>query len=426
MRKYLAILFICFYPVLANSQENQQGPDENYKKALSLANNQQWAEAKTLSQQVLAEAPDYHDARVLLARIYAWEKNYTEARKELKIVLEKEPSHREAIDLSVDVEFWNAQYYDALTNVNQGLYYYNNDKDLIMKKVKILLAMGKEDEAREVLSAYLDAYPNSPEVERKLAQLKKYKNRVAIEYTIDGFDKPYKYRWHMASAQYQREAKWGTYLAKVNTGKAFFKEFTTFNNPDWQIEADAYPILNPNLYVYLNYGYSWGSFFPRHRAGFEPFLTLPKNWEISLGGRYMYYEPNEEMSSDVFILTGSVSKYIKSNWLSFRPYYVFIGNTFSQSYYFHYRHYFKTGYNYLGGALGIGSNPDDPSIKAGDVSRLSLTTYRARLDFQHLIGTRFLFRTFIGFSAEKYFDNKQGKSTFRPRTDATFYIAYLF
>jgi hypothetical protein len=63
------------------------------------------------------------------------------------------------------------------------------------------------------------------------------------------------------------------------------------------------------LYLYLNYGYSWGEFFPRHRAGFEPFLTLPKNWEISLGGRYMMYEPEENISTDVFILTGSVSKY---------------------------------------------------------------------------------------------------------------------
>jgi predicted Zn-dependent protease len=245
MRKYLLLLFIFISPVIAFSQETHQGPDENYKKALSLANNLQWAEAKSLSQQILAEHPEYYDARVLLARVYAWEKNYPEARKELKLVLDKEPSHREAIDVSVDVEFWSAQYYDALTVVNQGLYYYSNDKDLIMKKVKILLAMGKEDEAKEVLSAYLDAYPNSPEVKRKLAQLQKYKNRFAVEYSIDGFDKPYKYRWHMASAQYQREAKWGTYLAKVNTGKAFYGDFTSFKWPDWQIEADAYPIVSP-------------------------------------------------------------------------------------------------------------------------------------------------------------------------------------
>jgi hypothetical protein len=80
----------------------------------------------------------------------------------------------------------------------------------------------------------------------------------------------------------------------------------------------------------------------------------------------------------------------------------------------------------LGGALGIGSNPDDPSMKNGDVGRLSITSYRARLDFQHLIGTRFLFRSFIGISAEKYHHPVLREDKYRPRTDATFYIAYLF
>jgi hypothetical protein len=71
--------------------------------------------------------------------------------------------------------------------------------------------------------------------------------------------------------------------------------------------------------------------------------------------------------------------------------------------------------------MGIGNSPDDPSIRSGDVSRLSIDSYRARIDFQHLIGTRFLFRSLTGVAFEKYLPDK-----FRPRFDATLYIAYLF
>jgi YaiO family outer membrane protein len=290
-----------------------------------------------------------------------------------------------------------------------------------MKKAKILMAMGREEEAREILAQLFNAYPNSPEVKKALAGLNKYKNRVALEHTFDFFNKPYKYRWHMSSLQYQHEAKWGSTIGKLNMGKAMVNGNNSFKDPDFQIEADAYPILSSNLYLYLNYGYSWGDFFPRHRAGIEPFLTLPHNWEVSAGGRFLYYDTEFGGKIDVYILTASISKYYKSHWISFRPYYVFIGNSFAQSYYLYYRHYYKSAYNYLGGALGIGNSPDDPSIRSGDVSRLSIDSYTARIDFQHLLGTRFLFRSFTGVSFEKY-----APDAFRPRFSATLYIAYLF
>jgi YaiO family outer membrane protein len=420
-RIVLMLFFLISGLITAISQTETPNADALFKQAQQLAFSNHWKEARSVAHQVLEINNNYSDARVLIGRTFAWEQNFDSARFEINKVLAVDSSYRDAIDAMIDIEFWAKNYEAALTWCNRGLVYYSNDRDILFKKAKILIAMGREEEARAVLALLLNINPYSYEVNALLASLQKFRNRAIVEHTFDFFREPYVRRWHMTSLQYQRDAKWGTFVGKFNVAQLVTANQTYLSNPDFQLEADAYPILNPQTYVYLNAGYSWGTLFPRFRFGIEPFRTLGNGWEASLGVRYLFYNSAISNVSHVTILTGSIGKYFTKNWISFRPYLVFTHENFSQSYFLFYRHYLGIPENYFGGALGIGSSPDENFTKTADFSKNSLNSYRIRFDYQHKLGKRFILRILTGYTYEKY-----AVSSYRNRFDTNVYLAYLF
>jgi YaiO family outer membrane protein len=397
-----------------------QNADELFKQAQQLSYSNQWKEARSVARRILEINKNYYDARVLIGRTYAREQRYDSARNEIKQVFVMDSSYRDAIDAMIDIEFWSKNYVEALKWCNRGLIYYSNDRDILLKKAQILLAMGREEEARAVLAILLNINPNSYEVNALLASMQKYKNRIIVEQSFDFFREPYVKRWHMTSLQYQRDAKWGSFIGKANMAQLVGEKLYP-TDPDYQLEADAYPIIRPGTYVYLNAGYSWGKLFPRYRVGFEPFQSFKHGWEASLGMRYLNYDSYLSSVDHVFIATGSIGKYFTNNWLSFRPYLVFTHENFSQSYYLFYRHYLGLSLNYVGGAIGMGSSPDENLSKNADFGQNSLNSYRIRFDFQHKLGKRFLVRVLAGYTYENY-----SKAFYRHEFDTNVYLAYFF
>lgn len=420
-RIFVILIFIISAIIPALAQPETANADDLFKQAQQLAYSNHWKEARSVSRQVLEMNNNYYDARVLIGRTYAWEQKYDSARLEINQVFVLDSSHHDAIDAMIDVEFWAKNFTEALKWSNKGLVYYPDDRDILFKKARILLAMGREEEARAILALLLGINPNSYEVNAMLASMQKYRNRIIIEHSFDFFRQPYVRRWHMSSLQYQRDAKWGTFIGKCNMAQVVKANDFFPSNPDFQLEAEAYPILRPGTYVYLNYGYSWGKLFPRHRIGIEPFQSFGDGWEASLGVRYLYYSSDISSVNHVTILTGSIGKYFTSNWISFRPYFVFTHLNFSQSYFLFYRHYLGIPENYVGGAVGIGSSPDENYTKTADFGQNSLNSYRIRLDFQHKLGKRFILRVLTGYTYEKYMAD-----TYRNRFDTSVYFAYLF
>lgn len=87
----------------AASQSAQVGNvDEALEQAQSLAYSGQYDQARELARAILAEAPDYLDVRILIARTYAWEERQ----------LLQGPS---SIDL-MQSRFGGLEFYKALSN----------------------------------------------------------------------------------------------------------------------------------------------------------------------------------------------------------------------------------------------------------------------------------------------------------------------
>ncbi len=310
---------------------------------------------------LLEKDPNHHDARVLLARTYAWDKNYSEARKELQRVINDHPRHQDALLALIDVEVWDQQYAEALT-----LFEFLEDKiasseDIQYKKALALSKTGHSDEAVNILNSILSSNPGHLRAADLLQQIQgdKLRYTAALSYNTDLFSRTFDPA-HYASAQLSRLNRWGSAIIKLNYTHRFELD-------GLQPELDLYPRISDKVYAYLNYGYSDSRLFPDHRVGAEIFSKLTKRGEFSLGMRYLDFD-----ASNVAIYTGSIGYYWGNYWLSLRPYVIprqDVGTTVSAT--ASLRRYFKDRDNYVGISAGGGFSPDERRLQTS----AGLTTY---------------------------------------------------
>lgn len=153
--------------------------------------------------------------------------------------------------------------------------------------------------------------------------------------------------WRLASASLSRRTAAGSLIARVN----YADRFATTGV---QVEADAYPRLSDDVYLYLNAGYSGASIFPKWRFGGEAFTSLPGAWEASLGFRQLRFG-----GAPVTLFTGAVGKYVGNYWFSLRPYLRQKESGLSASAGLTVRRYFEDGDHWVGAAASYGSSPTD-------------------------------------------------------------------
>ncbi len=153
--------------------------------------------------------------------------------------------------------------------------------------------------------------------------------------------------WTLASVSLARRSSAGSLIARVNHANRFATNGV-------QVEVDAYPRVNQNVYLYLNAGYSGATIFPEWRAGGEVFTSLPGAWEASVGFRQLRFG-----GSPVTLFTGAIGKYIGNYWFSLRPFVRSKEGGLSASAGLTARRYFEDGEHWVGAAASYGSSPTD-------------------------------------------------------------------
>jgi YaiO family outer membrane protein len=400
----------------ANSQEADLEKMFQEARTLAFANN--YISARKICHQILQKNNRYFDARILLARTFSWDHKFDSARFHLRAVLRQDPYLVDAYLALADAETWSSNCAVAVTVCDTALSKIPNNYELFIKKIKACLCTSDGACAQSTIDSLLKVHPMNIEVMDLMKQTRQgsYRNRLIVEHSFEFFRQPYVRRWHVTSLQYQRDGSWGTAIAKVNAGQLIPSSGKLFDPGAIQYEADFYPLLGKGYYAYLNYGFSDGELFPQHRAGLELFKTFPRGIEVSLGGRYLYF--NE--LNDVLVYTGSFSKYHKSWWFSARPYISVINEEWFQSYFLFARKY-STQYNYVGGMVGYGLSPDYIPNMSGTYEIYNLNSYQARFDIQHRIAPHFLLRSLTGYAYDQYLPKE-----YRHRFNAQIYLAYMF
>ena len=263
-----------------------------FQRAKQLAFSGKKEEARSICYRILEENPKYYDARILVGRTFAWDKNYDAAREELDKVLKDDFDNKDATMAMIDLESWAGNPSKAIFYCEYGQSFFPNYEPFLIKKAKLYQKIGDDRKSIQTLDELLELNPVN---EEGIALLKNFKSskmiyKAVYKHDFEYFDEPYRRRWHLSSFQLARRNSWGSLIGKINIGDLISDGESFWSNKvSKQFEVDAYPKITKKSYAYLSYAYSPDNLFPRHRGGAELYHKLPKSFEISGGLRFLQF-----------------------------------------------------------------------------------------------------------------------------------------
>lgn len=144
--------------------------DQQFQRARQMAFDNKYNMARAVAKRILLSVPEYHDVRILIGRTYAWEGNYDEAQGYFEEVLKMDSTYSDVYNAYFDSEYWADNNQKALDVINRGLKYHPEKKQFIERKIKVLSALKKYDEAQHVYNGLKKIDPDY----QKLSDLRKY------------------------------------------------------------------------------------------------------------------------------------------------------------------------------------------------------------------------------------------------------------
>ncbi len=354
----------------------------------------------------MERSPDYHEIRVFVARLYAWESNYGKAREELLYVLERDGDNHNALSALLDVLSWSGNYREGLTWANRALQYFPQDEEFLLAKAGLQENLKEPEAAEQTYLNILDLYPGNMKARQGLRSLnlKQMKYQATLSYRNDRFSEIFD-PWNFWEVQLSRQTGIGSVIGRVQYANRF-------STNGVQFAVDAYPTLFKGMYAYVNAGYSDASIYPDYRFGLSLYKTLPSAFELEGGIRYLDFG-----SSETAIYTASLSKYLGSYLFTGRTYFVPSSTGNSQSFNLLTRRYFGDAQTYLGITGGFGTASADIQFSQ-DIRRLD--SWSLSLEGQYPVNRRFNIGVNAGFDSEKFANFTRDRFSFKV------YVSYRF
>jgi YaiO family outer membrane protein len=368
----LPLLAGCLVLTQVPTPPPEEGPDTLFQRARALAGQGRREEARALCRRALARSPDYHDVRIYLGRLHAWDAQYEPGREALKYVLDREGGNLEAREAWIDLETWAGSPRAALGLCDEGLRLTPRNDVLLYRRARLLKSMGDLPGAMAAVRLALAANPDHQPARLLRDDLHELAQRakVGLSATRDTFDKTFE-PWSLVSLSGSYRFDGGSLIARVNRA-------TRFGSRGTQFEMDAYPRLREGTYLYLNAGTSGDAIFPTFRSGAEVYHNFSGGIEASLGFRQLRFS-----ESSVTIYTGSLGQYAGNQLYTLRLNVTpsSVGSSLSGA--LSARHYLEDADSYLSASVGTGVSPD----QAGPTAEiLRLRSQRASLGFQKKFG----------------------------------------
>lgn len=348
---------------------------ENYDKALSLI------------EPLRAKFPNDEDIQTYAGRIYSWKKDYKTAVKILSPMADRINPNPEALQAIINVYFWSEQYEKCIVYCDKYLAVDPKSIDVLKIKATCLEKLDRDQEALELIekASYID---NSTQAFKGIRTLigRKAKNAVSASYLNISTSEPGQSPFHYGYVEYSHKFSKSAIVGRANVGHI---------NDDTQMlfEADYYQTFSNKSYLYANGGVSTGeTIFPVAKAGLEYYFAPHKNFNYSLGARFMHFE-----TDDITLLTGQLAYTSGVYTLAYRPYYDTSNELFSH-------------------VLSLQKvNEEKESLirfelQYGNVPYLylynsftqPLKAYRAGIQYQHRFGESFFVRPIFLYEREEY------------------------
>ena len=307
----------------------------------------QLAQVKALNQagkskQALAQAkyylsthPKNTDLRLFVAKLYQEAKDYKTARIGLTSVLSEEPKNIDARLMLINIEINTKHYPQDLRLVKAGLKLFPKNPLFLKKQKDILNLM----HAKTRNKAQLSLKPERVEI--------KYLNQIGV-YQQQYYISSNHAVWDYSTLYYGRQTDKGLIFAKATYDNRLNKQGV-------QGEVEAYPIINPHIYLDLDFSYAnQPNLFPDTAYGAEAYISS-KLIDYSFGFKFNNVDKHHQFT----IYSGSLSKNIGQHRILFRPYYFAPGlGPNSNLFILDFRRIIQDPFFYFGCIIGTGSSPD--------------------------------------------------------------------
>ncbi|MFL9485319.1 tetratricopeptide repeat protein [Chitinophagaceae bacterium LWZ2-11] len=186
---YIIVLFfsISFFGVTGIAQKSN--PPSEYAKLNSdeLLNltktemdvNKNYPKALTIAKVGVKKYPGYTDLRFLMAKLYFLNKYIDSADVAVRRIIKNEPKYKDAYLLAANIELARNSNDEALCFIDDGLYLYPGDKDLVLKRFTILQTFGSKTISDREADILLNKYSTDTAVMRTYIN---YKTESAERY----------------------------------------------------------------------------------------------------------------------------------------------------------------------------------------------------------------------------------------------------
>lgn len=326
-------------PIVFPTQPTKPMPAEyQYLKALYSEKKPEVAIQRAITY--LQSNPKDVDVRLVLGLFYFNQKEYIKAQKEVKQVVQQVPKYKDAILILINIDIQLKQFDEAKALAKQGLIYYPHDKMLNKKIEDIKNSQHPAPQKHLIQEPQLVTTPKTTE--------KKYHNEIGL-YQQNYYINDVHQVWDYSTLFYGYEGELGKIFGKVN-----YNERLGFKAAQGEIEA--IPRLTKNIYLDLQAAYAKNPYlFPSHVYGGELYVSIPKFFDISGGGKYNYITDRHQYTQ----YTGSLAKQYEKHRLSYRAnlYYPDAGKT-SLLNLIDYRYFIRDPNVFVGVMYGQGTAPD--------------------------------------------------------------------
>jgi len=275
--------------------------------------------ALQLLEPLSAKFPENEDIKTYTGRIYSWKKDYKTAIAILQPMTDSTNPNPDALLAIINIYFWSEQLDKCVDYCDKYLAIDPNSTDVILIKVKCLERLNRDQEALELIQK-LPITENSTQAITGLRTLigRKAKDAVAVSYLNVSTSSPGQSPLHYGYVEYSHKFSKSALVGRANVGN-------TNNETQMLFEADYYQTFSKRNYLYVNGGVSTGqTIFPVAKAGIEYYFTPYKNFDYSLGFKYMHFE-----TDDVTLITGQLSYRINTYTIAYRPFYDTANELFS-------------------------------------------------------------------------------------------------
>lgn len=127
--------------------------------------------ARILLRHVVRVTPDFHDARILLGRTYAWSGDYSSALPIFEETLKRAPNYQEVYVAIADLFYWQELHHQSMKYIDEGLEVHPDSVPLIFRKARTYYLLKQNQKTSEWIEKGLNIEPSNTNLNELKLQL---------------------------------------------------------------------------------------------------------------------------------------------------------------------------------------------------------------------------------------------------------------